>query len=44
MPDIALDRTEHGGAIRQKIVAAEEQKCVPRVGEWGLDRINDVGP
>ena len=44
VPDVALHRAEHGRAVREEVVVAEEQEGVPRVPKRRLDRVDDVGP
>src|SRR5262249_6765530 len=44
VPDIALNRAEHGRAVWQKVVAAEKQERVPGIAKRTLNRIDDIGP
>ena len=39
-PDVALHRAEHGRAVGEEVVVAEEQERVPRVLKRRLDRVD----
>ncbi len=43
-PDITLDRANHGRAVREEIMVAEEKEGVPRVVERQIDRVHHVWP
>ena len=41
-PDISLNRADRRVAVREEVVAAEEQERAPRVVEWRRNRVHGV--